>query len=377
MPEGFRHSGHHAKPMLRRELTLDGIQTGTHMIFTQGDRLINSRNWSELVKPEQVTRTSAAADKTHGKFVCEPLERGYGTTIGNALRRILLSSLQGSAFVSVKIAGIQHEFTTIPGVLEDVTDIVLNLKQVRLVMDTDEPQRVTLKMSEPGPVTAASLVTTQHVAVLNPEQHLFTITDPRDVEIELEARMGKGYVPADMHEGLSDEIGLVALDASFAPVRKVSYTVEQARVGQMTNYDKLILEVWTDGSVSPEDAIAYSAKILKDQLTVFINFDERISGEAQASSAGAGDVNENLFKSIDELELSVRATNCLKSANISLVGEIVQRAESDMLKTKNFGKKSLDEIKRVLEEMNLGFGMKIENFEKKYQDWKRKQQHEA
>ncbi|MDL2207338.1 DNA-directed RNA polymerase subunit alpha [Desulfovibrio sp. OttesenSCG-928-M14] len=347
------------------------------MIFTQGDRLINSRNWSELVKPEQVTRTSAVADKMHGKFVCEPLERGYGTTIGNALRRILLSSLQGSAFVSMKIAGVQHEFTTIPGVLEDVTDIVLNLKQVRLAMNTDEAQRVTLKVSEPGPVTAASLVTTQHVSVLNPEQHLFTITDPRDVEIELECRMGKGYMPADMHEGLSDEIGLVALDASFAPVRKVSYTVEQARVGQMTNYDKLILEVWTDGSVSPEDAIAYSAKILKDQLTVFINFDERISGESQASSAGSGDINENLFKSIDELELSVRATNCLKSANISLVGEIVQRAESDMLKTKNFGKKSLDEIKRVLEEMSLGFGMKIENFDKKYQDWKRKQQHEA
>ncbi|MDL2279187.1 DNA-directed RNA polymerase subunit alpha [Desulfovibrio sp. OttesenSCG-928-G11] len=347
------------------------------MIFTQGDRLINSRNWSELVKPEQVVRISDPGDKTHGKFVCEPLERGYGTTIGNALRRILLSSLQGSAFVSVKIAGVQHEFTTIPGVREDVTDIVLNLKQVRLVMDTDEPQRVTLKASAPGAVTAASLQTTQHVAVLNPEQHLFTINDPREVEIELEARMGKGYVPADMHESLSDEIGLVALDASFAPVRKVSYSVEQARVGQMTNYDKLIIEVWTDGSVTPEDAIAYSAKILKDQLTVFINFDERISGESQASSAGSGDVNENLFKSIDELELSVRATNCLKSANISLVGEIVQRAESDMLKTKNFGKKSLDEIKRVLEEMNLGFGMKIENFDKKYQEWKRKQQNEA
>ena len=189
--------------------------------------------------------------------------------------------------------------------------------------------------------------------------------------------MGKGYTPADMHEGLSDEIGLIALDASYSPVRKVSYTVEQARVGQMTNYDKLLLEVWTDGSVSPEDAIAYSAKILKDQLTVFINFDERISGEAQGSSAGASDINENLFKSIDELELSVRATNCLKSANISLVGEIVQRQENEMLKTKNFGKKYLDEIRRVLAEMNLDFGMKIDGFEKKYQEWKRKQQHEA
>ena len=347
------------------------------MIFKQGDRLINSRNWSELVKPEQVNRTSDPADSLYGKFTCEPLERGYGTTIGNALRRILLSSLQGAAFVSVKFSGVHHEFTTIPGVLEDVTDVVLNLKQVRLAMDTDEPQRLTLSVTEKGAVSAANIQCTQHVAVLNPEQHLFTITDSVDLQIELEARMGKGYTPADMHEGLSDEIGLIALDASYSPVRKVSYTVEQARVGQMTNYDKLLLEVWTDGSVSPEDAIAYSAKILKDQLTVFINFDERISGEAQGSSAGASDINENLFKSIDELELSVRATNCLKSANISLVGEIVQRQENEMLKTKNFGKKSLDEIRRVLAEMNLDFGMKIDGFEKKYQEWKRKQQHEA
>jgi DNA-directed RNA polymerase subunit alpha len=180
-----------------------------------------------------------------------------------------------------------------------------------------------------------------------------------------------------MHESASEEIGLIALDASYSPVRKVSYTIEQARVGQMTNYDRLILEVWTDGSVSPEDAIAYSAKILKEQLTVFINFDDHIVGESQGSSASGSDLNENLFKSIDELELSVRATNCLKSANIALVGEIVQRQESEMLKTKNFGKKSLDEIKRVLEEMNLNFGMKVDGFEKKYQEWKRKQQHEA
>ena len=189
--------------------------------------------------------------------------------------------------------------------------------------------------------------------------------------------MGKGYVPADMHEGLSDEIGLIMLDASYAPVRKVSYTVEQARVGQMTNYDKLILEVWTDGSVTPEDAIAYSAKILKDQLSVFINFDEAISAEQGGSSAGGSAINENLFKHIDDLELSVRATNCLKSADIALVGELVQRTEAEMLKTKNFGRKSLDEIRRVLTEMDLDFGMKIDNFDKKYQEWKRMQQHEA
>ena len=346
-------------------------------MLKQGDRFINSRNWSELVKPDQISRTSDGANTVYGKFVCEPLERGYGTTIGNALRRVLLSSLQGAALVAVKFSGVQHEFTTIPCVLEDVTDIILNLKQVRLAMDTDEPQKLTLSAKVPGPVTAGDIVCTQHVQVLNPELHLFTCTDPLDLDIEMEARMGKGYVPGDMHEGLSDEIGLIILDSSFSPVRKVAYSVDQARVGQMTNYDKLILEVSTDGSVSPEDAIAYSAKILKDQLSVFINFDERIASEIQGTNSGAADLNENLFKSIDDLELSVRATNCLKSANIALVGEIVQRHESEMLKTKNFGKKSLDEIKRVLSELNLDFGMKVDGFDKKYQEWKRKQQNEA
>ena len=347
------------------------------MLIKQGDRLINTRNWSELVKPEQIIRDSDPADTMYGKFVCEPLERGYGTTIGNALRRVLLSSLQGAAFVSVKISGVQHEFTTIPGVLEDVTDIVLNLKQVRLAMDTDEPQFLELSVNKKGAVKAGDIKTNQHVMVLNPDLHIATLTEDLELTFEFEVRMGKGYVPADMHEGLSEEIGLIKLDSSFAPVRKVAYTVEQARVGQMTNYDKLIIEVWTDGSVTPEDAIAYSAKIIKDQISVFINFDERISGESSGNSSGSSDLNENLFKGIDELELSVRATNCLKSANITLVGELVQKSENEMLKTKNFGRKSLDEIKRVLTDMNLDFGMKIDGFEKKYQEWKRKQQNEA
>lgn len=348
------------------------------MLIKQGEKLINARNWSELVRPEQVTReTSSNAEGMYGKFTCEPLERGYGTTIGNALRRVLLSSLQGAAFVAVKIEGVQHEFTTINGVLEDVTDIVLNLKQVRLAMDTSEPQRLELVASGKGPVSAAQIKTNQHVEVLNPDIHLFTLTEDVTVKMELEARMGKGYVTADLHEGLSEEIGLIRLDASFAPVRKVSYTIEQARVGQMTDYDKLILQVWTDGSVSPDDAIAYSAKILKEQLAVFINFDEQIEGEQQSGGGGSSDWNENLFKSIDELELSVRATNCLKSANIAYVGELVQKAEADMLKTKNFGRKSLDEIRRVLSEMNLDFGTKLDGFEKKLQEWKRKNQNEA
>ncbi|MDR1359732.1 MAG: DNA-directed RNA polymerase subunit alpha, partial [Deltaproteobacteria bacterium] len=242
------------------------------MIFKHGDRLINSRNWSELVRPEQVSRSSDASDTLYGRFVCEPLERGYGTTIGNALRRVLLSSLQGAAVISVKISGVQHEFTTIAGVLEDVTDIVLNLKQIRLRVNTYEPQRLYLRADAKGPVTAGTVAATQHVTILNPEQHLFTVTEDVVVEMELEVRVGKGYVLADMHEGVGEEIGLIAMDASYSPVRKVAYAVEQARVGQMTNYDRLILEVWTDGSVTPEDAIAYSAKILKDQLSVFINF---------------------------------------------------------------------------------------------------------
>ena len=350
---------------------------GFSMLIKQGERLINTRNWSELVKPDQVFRDSNPEDTTYGKFVCEPLERGYGNTIGNALRRVLLASLQGAAFVSVKISGVQHEFTTIPGVLEDVTDIVLNLKQVRMAMDTEEPQRLVLIAKKKGPVTAADITTNQHITILNPDQHIATLTEDVELNMELEVRMGKGYMPAELHEGLSEEIGMITLDASFSPVRRVAYSVEQARVGQMTNYDKLIIEVWTDGSIAPEDSIAYSAKILKEQLAVFINFDERISASDEGSAASSSDLNENLFKSIEDLELSVRATNCLKSADIAVVGELVQRTEAEMLKTKNFGRKSLDEITRVLAEMGFDFGMKLDAFDKKYQEWKRLHQNEA
>lgn len=347
------------------------------MLIKQGDRLINARNWSELVKPEKILHEDDVDDNLHAKFICEPLERGYGTTIGNAMRRVLLSSLQGAAFVAVKISGVQHEFTTIHGVLEDVTDVILNLKQVRLRMDTDEPQKLTLFADKKGNVTASNITANQHVEILNPELHIATLTEDIPLEMEFEIRMGKGYVPADMHEDLSEEIGLIKLDSSFSPVRKVAYSVEQARVGQMTNYDRLILEVWTDGSLTPEDAVAYSAKIIKDQITVFINFDEHVSGDMHLGSHDNGELNEHLFKSIDDLELSVRATNCLRSANIATVGELVQRTEADMLKTKNFGRKSLDEIKSVLLNMGLDFGMKVDSFDKKLQEWKRKQQNEA
>ncbi|MGE4506857.1 MAG: DNA-directed RNA polymerase subunit alpha [Desulfovibrionaceae bacterium] len=346
------------------------------MLVQDGEKLINARNWAELVKPEQLVRDPKSSE-VFGKFVCEPLERGFATTIGNALRRVLLSSLQGAAIVAARVEGVQHEFTTIQGVQEDVTEIVLNLKQVRLAMTNEEPQVLTLSAMKKGPVTAAMIQENQNVKVLNKDQHIATLSENLPLNMELEVRMGKGYVPADLHEGLSEDIGLIALDASFAPVRKVAYTVEQARVGQMTNYDKLILEVWTDGSVSPEDAVAYSAKILKDQLSVFINFDELSSEQDQGKESDL-DLDSNWFKSIDELELSVRATNCLKAANIQLVGELVQRTEQQMLKTKNFGRKSLDEIRRVLDGMNLKFGMSIEEFDKKHQEWlKRKEKNEA
>lgn len=347
------------------------------MLIQNGDKLINTRNWSELVRPEQLARDPKSTDM-YGKFVCEPLERGFATTIGNSLRRVLLSSLQGAAIVAVRIEGVQHEFTTVKGVLEDVTEIVLNLKQVRLAMTSVEPQKLVLEATKKGPVTAANIKENQNVRVLNPEQPIATLSEDRELRMEIEVRMGKGYVPSEMHEGLEDEIGLITMDASFSPVRKVAYMVEQARVGQMTNYDKLLLEVWTDGSLSPEDAVAYSAKILKDQLTVFINFDEQTSDEDRSQPGGCDSVNPNLFKGIDELELSVRATNCLKSANIRTVGELVQRSEGEMLKTKNFGRKSLDEIKRILADMGLEFGMTVDGFQEHYEDWlKRKESDEA
>ena len=340
------------------------------MLIHSGDKLINTRNWNELVRPEQISR-SAKSTPMYGRFECEPLERGYGTTIGNALRRVLLSSLQGAAAVSARIHGIQHEFTTIPGVVEDVTDIILNLKQIRFLMTTDAPQTVTLHAQGAGPVSPSAIQENQNIKVLNTDLHIATLSEDIELTIDLEVRMGKGYMPAEMHEGVTAEIGLIPMDASFAPVRKVAYAIEQARVGQMTNYDKLVLEVWTDGSITPEDAVAYSAKILKEQLTVFINFDEDTSDEEKAAQPSNHDDNHNLYKNIDELELSVRATNCLKSANIRLVGELVQKTENEMLKTKNFGRKSLEEIRRVLESMGLEFGMHIEGFEDKYAEWEK------
>ncbi len=346
------------------------------MIIKEQGRIINTRNWQELVRPKKIERDSNS-DEKYGKFTIEPLERGYGTTLGNALRRVLLSSLQGAVIVRVRIEGVHHEFTSIPGVLEDVTEIVLNLKKVRFAMDTEEPQVLELTKNTKGEIKAGDIKESMHVRVLNPDQHIATLTEDRELKMELEVQMGKGYVPAENQEPPTD-IGTIVLDANFSPIRKVAYNVEQARVGQMTNYDKLIIEIWTDGSVSPEDSLAYSAKILKDQLDIFINFDETKTNE-EIKEKKEEELNPNLFKTIEELELPVRASNCLKKANIHYVGELVQKTEAELLRAKNFGKKSLDDILKVLNDMGLELGMKIDNFEEQLEKWekKRKEEHEA
>ncbi len=346
------------------------------MIIKEQGRIINTRNWQELVRPKKIERDSNSNEK-YGKFTIEPLERGYGTTLGNALRRVLLSSLQGAVIVRVRIEGVHHEFTSIPGVLEDVTEIVLNLKKVRFAMDTEEPQVLELTKNTKGEIKAGDIKESMHVRVLNPDQHIATLTEDRELKMELEVQMGKGYVPAENQEPPTD-IGTIVLDANFSPIRKVAYNVEQARVGQMTNYDKLIIEIWTDGSVSPEDSLAYSAKILKDQLDIFINFDETKTNE-EIKEKKEEELNPNLFKTIEELELPVRASNCLKKANIHYVGELVQKTEAELLRAKNFGKKSLDDILKVLNDMGLELGMRIDNFEEQLEKWekKRKEEHEA
>lgn len=319
------------------------------------------RNWRELIKPKRLEIETNERPDTYGKFVCEPLERGFGITLGNALRRVLLSSLQGSAITSVKIDGVLHEFSTIPGVLEDVTDVILNLKEVRFKMQTEGPVVLVLEKDGEGEVASRDVQGTSLVDVLNPDQHVCTLAKDAKLRMELTVKQGKGYMPADRNADENQPIGTIPIDAIFSPIRKVSYAVTQARVGQITDYDKLTMEIWTDGSIRPEDALAYAAKILKDQLTIFINFEEEaetLEEEIRVEPA----FNENLFRSVDELELSVRSANCLKNADIRYIGELVQKSESEMLKTKNFGRKSLNEIKEILSEMGLSLGIRVENF---------------
>jgi DNA-directed RNA polymerase subunit alpha len=321
-----------------------------------------AKNWRDLIKPRGLTVDQDSLTDKYGKFVAEPLERGFGITLGNSLRRVLLSSLQGAAITSVKIDGVDHEFTTISEVTEDVTDIVLNLKEVLLRLHTNEPKTLRIEAVGPREVKAGDIIGDDQVEILNPGHHICTLSEGGKLEMELTARRGRGYVPAERNKIPGAPIGTIPVDALFSPVRKVNYQVTNARVGQVTDYDKLALEVWTDGSVSPADSLGYASKILKEQLSIFVNFDETEEPLPVEQPILDQKLNENLFRSVDELELSVRSANCLQNANIKTIGDLVQRTEADMLKTKNFGRKSLKEIKEILAEMGLSLGMKLDNW---------------
>lgn len=320
------------------------------------------RNWRSLIQPKRIEIDETTHTAFYGEFSCQPLERGFGTTLGNALRRILLSSIQGAAIVSVKFDGILHEFSTIPGIKEDVTDIILNLKGVRLKLHQDGPRTIRIDTSREGTITAGDIVTDGTVEILNPDHHIATLLGKKaSFKAEMAVKMGKGYVAAQKEKDPEQPEGTINIDAIFSPIKKVNYTVTYARVGQVADYDRLIIEVWTDGSVLPDDAVAYAAKILKEQLDTFINFSEAEAEEEASEIEGTEeDINDVLLRHVDDLELSVRSANCLKNAGINLIGELVQKTEAEMLKTKNFGRKSLNEIKEILLESGMGFGMKLD-----------------
>jgi DNA-directed RNA polymerase subunit alpha len=320
-----------------------------------------ARNWRELIRPRRLEVEEDTLTATYGRFYCEPLERGFGTTLGNALRRVLLSSLQGAAITNIRIDGVLHEFSTIPGVMEDVASVVLNLKDVRVRMNTEGPKTIRLRKSGEGIVTAGDLVSDdQTVEVMNPEHKICTLGPDSDFEMEATVSLGKGYVLADKNKAEEMPIGTIPIDSVFSPIRRVNYTVTPARVGRETDFDRLNLEIWTDGAIDPADSLAFAAKILKEQLSIFINFEEQ--PEAPTSIIDEPEpLNPNLFKSVDELELSVRSANCLQNANIRFIGELVQKTEAEMLKTKNFGRKSLNEIKETLGSLGLSLGMTIDN----------------
>jgi DNA-directed RNA polymerase subunit alpha len=321
-----------------------------------------AQNWRALIRPRRLESAEDGATENYGRFWCEPLERGFGVTLGNALRRVLLSSLQGAAITSLRIKGVLHEFSTIPGVIEDVADVVLNLKDVRLRMHAEGPRTLRFHKQGEGVVTARDLAADDSsIDVLNPDLRVMTLNSEADVELEVTVGNGKGYRPAEKNKSEEMPIGTIPIDSLFSPVLKVNYTVTPARVGRETDFDRLSFEVWTNGTVSPSDAVAFAAKILKDQLTIFINFEEPTEF-AVPSIDEPESLNPNLFRSVDELELSVRSANCLQNANIKYIGELVQKTEAEMLKTKNFGRKSLNEIKEVLTSMGLSLGQTLDGF---------------
>jgi DNA-directed RNA polymerase subunit alpha len=323
--------------------------------------VVIQKNWQTLIKPKQLSVESGDDPKRVATVVAEPLERGFGLTLGNALRRVLLSSLQGAAVTSMQIEGVLHEFSSMPGVLEDVTDIVLNVKSIDLRMYGEEPKRMRLRANGPGEIRAGSIETGHDIDILNPELVICTLDSGARIVMELTVESGKGYVPATQNRPEDAPIGLIPVDALFSPVRKVSYRVENTRVGQVTDYDRLSVRVETNGAVTPEDAVALAARILQDQLQLFINFEEprHPSEEIRPNELP---FNKNLLRKVDELELSVRSANCLKNDNIVYIGDLVQKSEAEMLRTPNFGRKSLNEIKEVLAQMGLHLGMEIVNW---------------
>ena len=323
--------------------------------------LVNPKNWQELIRPEKLAVAVGGDPKRVATVVAEPLERGFGLTLGNALRRILLSSLQGAAVTSVHIDGVLHEFSSIAGVREDVTDIVLNIKDIALKMQGDGPKRMVLKKQGPGQVTAGDIQTVGDVQILNPELGLCTLDEGAEIRMEFTVTTGKGYVPADRNRSEDLPIGLIPVDSLFSPVRKVSYRVENTREGQILDYDKLTMTIETNGSITPEDALAFAARILQDQLNIFVNFEEP-RREIEAPAMQELPFNPALLKKVDELELSVRSANCLKNDNIVYIGDLIQKSEAEMLRTPNFGRKSLNEIKEVLATMGLHLGMQIEGW---------------
>ncbi len=333
------------------------------------------KNWMELIKPNKMDVNVQENNGRFGILIAEPLERGYGLTLGNSLRRILLSSLQGAAITSIKVKGVVHEFSTIPGVKEDLTDIVLNLKSVGIKVHSPGVRKMFIKAKGPGEIRAGNFETDSETEIMDPDQIIMNLDTNAEIELEANVDTGKGYVSADLVEDENKLIGEIKIDAMFSPVKRASYKVENSRVGQVTDFDKLILEVETNGAVSPDDAIALAARILQDQLQPFINFDEP-EVQQETSSQEKLSFNHNLLKKVEELELSVRSANCLKNDNIVYIGDLVQKSESEMLRTPNFGRKSLNEIKEVLQQMDLGLGISVpdwppENIEelaKKFED---------
>ena len=310
-------------------------------------------------KPKRLICDLETLTPTYGHFYAQPFERGFGTTIGNALRRVLLSSIEGAAITAVKIEGVLHEFTPIPNVTEDATNIIMNLKQVPLKLNVDHAKTLSLDMSESGEVKSGQIAPDPDIEILDPNVHIATIGEGGSLKIEMRIKNGRGYVPADENFEEDLPVGYIPLDSVHSPIKRVNYIVEAARLGQTTDYDKLVLDVWTNGCILPQDAIAQAAKTVKDHMYIFINFEEQPEEEEEEVDRDAERMSENLKRSVEELELSVRSYNCLKNADIKTIGELVQKTEAEMLKTKNFGRKSLNEIKEILSEMGLGFGMKI------------------